>query len=147
MRHAALHSDSEVNTHDDTVLSKDAIDFLSQLPLTQTFTFGETNILLAHAPPSDNGAPVFQDSSCSRLSKTFKKDLARIEADIRIVGHTHFPFDIRYKDKRVLNPGSVCNLQSRDSHTCGNLNLSDQSFRVLDLTTGSSIEVLDREFE
>jgi len=147
VRHAALNSDSEGDTHDDTVLSMDAIDFLSQLPPTQTFTFGETNILLAHATPSDNGAPVFQDSSCNSLSKKFKKDLARMEADILIVGHTHFPFDIRYKNKRVLNPGSVCNLQSRDSHTCGILDLSDQAFRVLDLTTGSLVEILQRTFE
>jgi len=145
VRHAALNADSDAP--DDTVLSMDAIDFLSQLPLTQTFTFRETNILLAHATPSDNGAPVFQDSSCASLSKKFKKDLARMEADILIVGHTHFSFDIRFKSKRVLNPGSVCNLQSRDSHTCGILDLSDQSFSVLDLTTGSSIEVLVREFD
>lgn len=147
VRHAALNGDSEEHTHDDTVLSKDAIDFLSQLPLTQTFTFSDTKILLAHATPSDNGAPVFQDSGCNSLSKKFKKDLARMEANILIVGHTHYPFDIRFKDKRVLNPGSVCNLQSRDSHTCGIFDLSDQSFSVLNLTNGSSVEILDREFE
>ena len=147
VRHAELSYDSDDTSEDESPLSLEAVEFLKTLPLTQSFTFGQTTLLLAHATPSDNGAPVFQDSTCSSLSKKFKKDLARMEADILIVGHTHFPFDIRYKGKRVLNPGSVCNLQSRDSHTCGILDLSDQSSVVLDLTTGCSVEFLDLEFE
>lgn len=147
VRHAELHYSTQDNGYDATLLSSDAVEFLNQLPLSRTFTFGETSILLVHGTPSDNGALVFQDSGCNSLSKKFKKDLARMEADILVVGHTHFPFDIRYKGKRVLNPGSVCNLQSRDSHTCGILNLSNQSFTVQNPTTGDSVEVLDRDFE
>ena len=153
VRHSELSSDSdEPSEHEspqrlETPLSHDAVEFLKALPLTLTFEFGKTTLLLAHATPSDNGAPVFQDSACDSLSKKFKKDLARMEADILIVGHTHFPFDIRYKGKRVLNPGSVCNLQSRDSHTCGILNLTDHTYSVRNLINGTSVEFLDPEFE
>ncbi len=147
VRHSQLTSHIQDRSEDDVPLSIETIEFLQTLPLTQSFVFEQTTLLLAHATPSDNGAPVFQDSSCDALSKKFKKDLARMEADILIVGHTHYPFDIRFKDKRVLNPGSVCNLQSRDSHTCGILDLSDQSYVVLDLTTGCPVEFLHREFD
>lgn len=153
VRHAELSSDSDEPSEQEsppnleTPLSHEAVEFLKALPRTLTFEFCKTTLLLAHATPSDNGAPVFQDSACDSLSKKFKKDLARMEADILIVGHTHFPFDIRNKGKRVLNPGSVCNLQSRDSHTCGILDLSNHTFSVWDLSTGAIAEFLGREFE
>ncbi|TWU04241.1 metallophosphoesterase family protein [Stieleria varia] len=144
VRHHELQAHVEVQ--DDSTLSAASVDFLRGLPLTQSFVWVGSTMLLAHATPSDNGAPVFQDPSCEKLSKTFKKDLARMEADILVVGHTHYPFDIRYKGKRVLNPGSVCNLQSRDSHTCGILDLTDHSYTVFSLATGGECEILNREF-
>jgi len=147
VRHAELSLDVDDLAENESPLNLDAVEFLKGLVLTQPFTFGKTTLLLAHATPSDNGAPAFQDSGCGSLSKKFKKDLARMEEEILIVGHTHFPFDIRYKGKRVLNPGSVCRLQSRDSHTCGILDLTDQTFQVLDLSTGGSMEFLHRNFE
>ena len=147
VRHAELSHDSSDLRENESPLSLEAIEFLKARPLTQTFVFEETTLLLAHATPSDNGAPVFQDSACDSLAKKFKKGLARMEADILIVGHTHFPFDIRYKGKRILNPGSICNLQSRDSHTCGILDLSNQTFSVRNLSIGAIAEFLDREFE
>ncbi len=142
VRHSELVSHCDEDSLGESPLSLEAVTFLKELPLTRSFEFGSSRVLLAHATPTDNGAPVFQDSSCSNLSKKFKKDLARIDAEILIVGHTHFPFDIRYKDKRVLNPGSVCNLQSRDSHTCGVLDLSDQSLIVFDLKSGNPVDIL-----
>ena len=60
--------------------------------------------------------------------KRFKKDLARVDADIVVVGHTHFPFDVTFRDKWIVNPGCVCDLQSRDSHTYGILDLSELTF-------------------
>ncbi|MCA9049469.1 MAG: YfcE family phosphodiesterase [Planctomycetaceae bacterium] len=147
VRHSEFLQHSNDPDEQETRLSIAAVDFLRTLPLTRTFHFEQTTLLLAHATPSDNGAPVFQDSSGDALAKKFKKDLARMEADILIVGHTHFPFDIRYKGKRVVNSGSVCNLQSRDSHTCGILDLTNQTFSVRTLINGTSVEFLDREFE
>jgi len=146
IRHSELLYSTDDPTENESPLDVEAIKYLKALPLTQSFTFGQTTLLLAHATPSDNGAPVFQDSGCNSLSKKFKKDLARMEEDILIVGHTHFPFDIRYKGKRVLNPGSFCNLQPRDSHTCGILDLTDQTFSVLDLTTGNAVKFLKEDF-
>lgn len=148
IRHAEFSIDTlaAADPAGETPLCVEAIDYLKGLPATQFIKLELATILMAHATPSNNGAPVFQDSSCESLAKKFKKDLARMDGNILIVGHTHFPFDIRYKGKRVLNPGSVCNLQPRDSHTCGILNLTDQTFRVLDLATGHSIDFLNEEF-
>ena len=146
IRHSVLSNSIDDTAEIDSSLDIEAIEYLKGLPLTRSFTSGQTTVLLALATPSENGGPVFQDSAYGSLSNRFKKDLARMESVLLIVGHTHFPFDIRYNGKRVLNPGSVCNLQGRDSHTYGILDLTSQGFWVLELATGSSIEILVREY-
>ena len=132
IRHARLSA----NRDDEPQLSLESLDFLQRLPAFRLLTFSGIRVMLAHAIPSDNGGAAFQDASLSKLSKRFKKDLARVEAEIVVIGHTHYPFDVTYRAKWILNPGSVCNLQDRDSHTCGILDLSSLTYSVLDVLTG-----------
>ena len=146
LRHASL-SANFVDSRDDSVpLDHRTLEFLDELPSSRVLTYGKTTIMLTHAIPSDNGGIVFRDERCLDLSKRLKKDLARVEADILIVGHTHYPFDVTYRGKRLLNPGSVCKLQSRDSHTVGILDLSDSTFSVLDASSGEDCDLITRQF-
>lgn len=136
IRHARLSANYADPRDETPPLDGDTLDFLEKLPASRTLAADGTKLMVTHATPSDNGGAAFQDESNRKLSKRFKKDLARVDADILIVGHTHYPFDLEFRGKRILNPGSVCGLQSRDSHTYGIFDLSDQIFAVFDVSTG-----------
>ncbi|HBN78171.1 MAG TPA: hypothetical protein DD473_20640 [Planctomycetaceae bacterium] len=127
-------------------LDEKSLAYLRNLPLTESFTFGSVSLLLAHATPSNNGAAIFLSSRHDVIEKKFKKDLSRMSEEILIVGHTHFPFDLRFQDKRVLNPGAVCQLSNRDSHTCAVFDLIDNHFSVLALPTGTEVDIRPLEF-
>jgi putative phosphoesterase len=144
IRHAQLSANFTDSRDDTRPLDSSTLEFLGKLPFSKTLTYGKTKIMLTHAIPSDNGGAVFRDEQCRHLSKRFKKDLARIEADVLIVGHTHYPFDLAYRGKRVTNPGSVCNLQSRDSHTVGILDLSDSTFTIRDVSSSAHRDLTTR---
>ena len=136
------HRLSQTNELPDEVpLKPDTIEYLDQLPTTFERTYGGVRILVAHAIPSHNAGRVFHDDGPSRLAKRFKKDLARAHCDLLVVGHTHRPFDIRYRAQRIINPGSTCSIKSRDSHTAGILDLESESFEVYHLDTGDKHDV------
>jgi protein phosphatase len=142
IRHAKT-SANFIDPRDETSpLDGDTLGFIEQLPASRTLTCNGTKVMLTHAIPSDNGGAAFQDESNRKLSKRFKKDLARIDADILIVGHTHYPFDVSFRGKRIINPGCICRLQSRDSHTYGILDLSNQAFAVIDVSAGESCDMI-----
>lgn len=136
LRHAILSR----NLDESGRLSAESLEFLQGLPPSLGLTIDEIDVLLTHAIPSDNGGAAFQDESLVKFSKQFKKDLAKVDAEIVIVGHTHFPFNVSYRDKWILNPGCVCRLQSRDSHTYGILDLAQLSFAVFDVSSGEPYE-------
>lgn len=145
IRHFEL-SQSLPEEQEESTLSELSIQYLRELPATNVIPLDHQELLIAHATPQDNGAPVFEDATCERLTKKFKKQLSRLESDILVVGHTHYPFDISFNGKRVLNPGSLCQLQPRDSHTFGVFSTENQEFQVFDVSTGQSVELLKKEF-
>ncbi len=143
IRHAKLSGDLDYEKR----LSPDTLDYLNRLPPSYSFTVDDVGLMLTHAIPSDNGAAAFQDETNSKLSKKLKKDLARVESEILIVGHTHYPFDVTYREKWIVNPGCVCNLQSRDSHTFAVLDLSELNFSVFNASTGQPCEAFVAKFD
>ncbi len=122
-------------------LTQATLAFLGELPMTRSLDLNGIRLLLAHAIPSDNGGAAFQGEGLRNLAKRFKKDLAKADVDVVAVGHTHYPFDVTFGDKWIINPGAVCHLQSRDSHTCGILDLSNLDFSVFDISTGAPIDL------
>jgi putative phosphoesterase len=76
--------------------------YLLQLPVTQQFTLGGLRFFLVHATPRD---PL--DEYLSKDIQSWAKRLQKVDADIICVGHTHVQFNLKVKDKIVLNPGSV----------------------------------------
>jgi putative phosphoesterase len=142
LRHAKLWAQSDIKNEDDPPLKQETLDFLEQLPEIDSYYFGNTSISMAHAIPSDIGGAIFHDDAVDSFSKRFKKDLARIDSEILVVAHTHYPCDLTFRGKRILNPGSICRFQPRDSHTFGILDLRDMSFTVHDSTTGEAQDLL-----
>lgn len=143
VRHAALSVPTvEV---DNPPLCSSTIDFLAHLPTSVNLReqlSASTDILMTHAIPSRNAGHVFHGEGNHRLSKAFKKDIARARCEIIVVGHTHFPFDIRFHGTRIVNPGACCQLKPRDSHTSGILDLVTGQYEVFDLSNGEPQECL-----
>ena len=143
VRHDQLNSALQVPG--EVPLERATIQFLATLPPKLTLEFCDKRILLTHAIPSHSAGCVFHHDDPGRLSKTFKKDLARNPCDIAVVGHTHSPFDVTFRGKRVINPGSTCRLKTRDSHTVGVLDLAQGKFDVFSLADESNFEIRDGE--
>lgn len=76
--------------------------FLLQLPLTKRFILGGKRFLLVHGTPRD---PL--DEYVKRDPAIWAKRLAKADADIVCVGHTHMQFQLEVNGTVVLNPGSV----------------------------------------
>ena len=87
------------------------LPWLAQLPLEQRCTLPDgTRLLAAHAAPGSDGSdgrgrtitPAHTDEQLRAL-------LARCEAELVCVGHTHWPLDRSVDGVRVVNVGSVSN--------------------------------------
>ncbi|GHO80864.1 hypothetical protein KSD_86350 [Ktedonobacter sp. SOSP1-85] len=82
-------------------------DWLAELPLEVRLILPDgTRVLGVHAAPGlDDGPGIHPALSEEEL----RKALALAEADLVIVGHTHFPLERRVDNIHVLNLGSVSN--------------------------------------
>jgi predicted phosphodiesterase len=88
------------------------LNWLTALPLEQRITLpGGTRALLVHAAPgTDDGdgiQPVMSDEQLATI-------LDGCEADVVIVGHTHWQLDRTVNGVRVINLGSVSNQSPPD---------------------------------
>ena len=130
---------------DEVALLPETIAYLNGLPHTLLLDRGEERLLVTHAAPSNNACAVFDNLNSRKLSKRFKKDLATADCSLMILGHTHYPFDITFRGKRVINPGAACKLKARDSHTCGILDLANGDFSVYRLEDLQREEIFAEE--
>jgi putative phosphoesterase len=78
--------------------------FLQELPLEAYFEFGGAQFYAVHAAPSD---PLFRYLPPDLSDADLAAELAHVEADVVLLGHTHAPFVRRVGGKLVANPGSV----------------------------------------
>ncbi len=76
--------------------------FLSTLPSTRALRIDGVNFLLCHGSPTKIDQYIYPDASESELSGCFGA-----EADVVLLGHTHYPFVLSQKDRIIANPGSV----------------------------------------
>lgn len=87
-------------------------DWLEQLPIEHRLTLPDgTRALLVHASPGlddgDGFAPPLEDAA-------FAKRLNNVDADMVVVGHTHWPVMYTVNGVRIINPGSVGNPPPKD---------------------------------
>jgi len=76
--------------------------WLASLPLTVERTIDGARFLLCHAVPSD---PLY--AYCRPDSPRWQNEVADVEADVVLVGHTHLPFMLQVGRRMVVNPGSL----------------------------------------
>lgn len=83
-------------------LSQEQIKFFKKLPKTKKIEIDGKSILLCHGVPWDRDKYVYPDTPAELLEK-FKG----YKEDIIIMGHTHYPMEMKVGGKLLLNPGSV----------------------------------------
>lgn len=81
------------------------LEWVQAIPLEYRFDLPDgTRVLCVHASPGkDDGSGLRQEQT----DEEFSALLAGCEADLVLVGHTHWPFDRSIAGVRVVNPGSV----------------------------------------
>jgi putative phosphoesterase len=85
-------------------LSREQLDFLGALPLTETVEVdGVGRVLFCHATPRSD------DELLTRISDEalWRDAVAGVDADVVVCGHTHVQFDRAVGDIRTVNAGSV----------------------------------------
>ena len=85
-----------------SVCTQDDFAYLRSLPVRQEMSVNSARFYLVHAMPSD---PLF--GYCPEESDRWKQEVAGINSDVLIVGHTHTPFVRREGITTILNPGSL----------------------------------------
>ena len=76
---------------------------LGSRPLRAPVELGGVRFELMHATPSDPLYTYLRPAAKERWAE----EVARIDADVILVGHTHLPMVLRFGKKIVVNPGSV----------------------------------------
>jgi len=95
--------------------SKENMKMLASLPEHLSVEYGDLSIYLVHGSPRDPLNEYIVPDTPDELLLHF---LRQTKADILVMGHTHLPFFVDFKEKNeegiVLNPGSVGQPRDRD---------------------------------
>ena len=79
-----------VQDYTESVLNAEQKEFLRNLPRTAVRTIDGCRFFLCHATPTD---PLFK--YCPAEPAWWAPEIARVEADIVLTGHTHLPFTMK----------------------------------------------------
>jgi putative phosphoesterase len=85
-------------------LSEEALSFLAGLPVRQQFEFGGARFLALHASVWDPLSGYMFPFTDSWL---WRRQVALVDADFLLLGHTHWPMTRQFGKVTVINPGSV----------------------------------------
>lgn len=86
-------------------LGLDDRTWLSRLPLSLRWEIGGVHFAVVHATPID---PLYDYRLTPQGCDVILDDVAgRVQADVLVVGHTHFPLDRRHGNLQIVNPGSL----------------------------------------
>jgi putative phosphoesterase len=83
-------------------LSKQQLDFLSDLPETKWVQFNETSLLMSHGSPWSNDFYIYPDCDKEIIEKCDS-----VDHDFVLIGHSHYAFAIKTENSILINPGSV----------------------------------------
>lgn len=87
------------------MLSPAQTSYLGGLPLTGVLTLEDKRFFSVHASPRDHlyRYTLTPDAPGEHL----RAEIADVDADVIVLGHTHFPMIRRVGNQTVINPGSV----------------------------------------
>jgi len=115
-------------------------EWLVGLPHQRRLDLDGWRLLLAHGAPWDDPRSLHCEyvypADTGRLSQ-----MARCEAEIVVLGHTHFPMLRRQADTLVINPGSCGEARDQNRLTCGLIDTTAEVAVVYRLDPGHEGEV------
>lgn len=94
----------EVREWTRSCLGESELSWLRMLPLTEEVSFGAHRTYMAHAAPTD---PLLRFLTPDTPWEEMRAEIARVEADLILLGHSHLPMVRTYGYKAVVNPGSL----------------------------------------
>ncbi len=102
---AFLEASIATRTRLQSTLSRDQLDYLLGLPLTDAVNRnGAPPLNLVHACPSD---PLFGYMPPTRSDDEWKAALGKMAGQAMLIGHTHLAFVRAVSSGMVINPGSL----------------------------------------
>lgn len=96
------------------VLRPDQIEYLASIPPNFEEKMGMLKMLFVHGSPRKNNEDILPNIEPDKLEEIVK-DLPH---DIIFCGHTHIPAKLGYKNKTILNVGSVGRPLTPEPHMC-----------------------------
>jgi len=103
-------------------LSQSQLDWIESIPINVSLNIGGCKILLCHGTPSNNESYIYPDAPQEMLA-----EYSSLPYDFVIMGHTHYPMNIKAGTVRLVNPGSVGQPRTKGK---------DASWASLDTKTG-----------
>lgn len=86
-------------------LGPDELAWLARLPLSLRWEIGGVCFAVVHATPFD---PLYDYRLSPQGYDAILDDVAaQVQADVLVVGHTHFPLARRHENLQIVNPGSL----------------------------------------
>jgi putative phosphoesterase len=105
-------------------ITAENMDYMERMPVKLEMEIGGRKLLMVHGSPwKPLREYVFPQS-------TRFNDFNTIDADIIVLGHTHYPMVKRVGEKLIVNPGSCGDARENDDYG------KSWSYAVLDLETG-----------
>lgn len=95
----------ETLLHAGVLLGPDDTAGLRGWPLTADLTLGGARFHLVHGTPTDPLTGRLDPATCPEAD--LERLFGALEADVIVLGHTHVPALRRFKDKLLVNPGSL----------------------------------------
>lgn len=90
-----------------SLLNEEYFDFLGNHDLIKTIEIDGFKILTVHASPRSEKEYMYKYFTPELSDNAFKKVIGDVNADILIVGHSHYPFVKKIDNLTVINPGSI----------------------------------------
>jgi putative phosphoesterase len=114
-------------------ISNENKQYLQNLPIELTESFGEVSVYMCHGKPGNNIWGLYEAHVSDTLLNMM---LGSLGVDVMITGHTHVPMFIAVDQGCVVNPGSLYTMDTMraTSHTYGVLKLPDMQFHLYDVT-------------
>ena len=120
-------------------LTNEELGFLLNLPEIINLEFGDFSMLLCHGSPWSNDFYIYPNAEENILSK-----FNNYEYDFIFCGHTHYTAEFKYKNGRIINPGSVGQSRQKGGQAFWGI-IDLETKKYYQQTTSYDIRMLQKE--
>ena len=120
-------------------LSEATLDYVSTLPKRLDLQFDEHHVCLAHGTPWSNRDYIWPESDPELLERV----VIEAHANIIVLGHTHIPMCLRFKECLIINAGSLDENRRDGRQTYAVLDVATSSVIIYDLNSGKPVRTCD----